>query len=200
MSYRSRYLNDSACGASVTCLDASVDTLGARCSTHLQQQTACASLPKATQLNLLFGPLWASPPAGPEYGVVGTPDGAFNNFNTLIRSSALDRTVMTARSFLDAVFPSINQPSDTAYLPDGQQARRRKQHGKGGTEHSGVHGNPGQDGRNICWRVALACPQPPVGSPSGMQVVPVYSKPDDGDALTRAYTACPAYDKRLLSW
>lgn len=35
--------------------------------------------------------------AGPEYGVVGTPDGLFNNYNTLVRSSSLDRTIMTAR-------------------------------------------------------------------------------------------------------
>ena len=61
------------------------------------------------------------PPAGPEYGIVGTPDGVFNNYNTLVRSSALDRTIMTARSFLDAVFPPINLPTDTKYLPDGQQ-------------------------------------------------------------------------------
>lgn len=34
---------------------------------------------------------------GPEYGVVGSPDGLFNNYNTLVRSSSLDRTIMTAR-------------------------------------------------------------------------------------------------------
>lgn len=89
---------------------------------------------------------------GPEYGVVGTPNGTWNNFNSLFRSSALDRTIMTARSFLDAVFPPINPPTDTQYLPDGQQ------------------------------------------------VVPVYSLPEDGNTLTRAYTACPTYDARLLDW
>lgn len=35
--------------------------------------------------------------------MVGTPNGTWNNFNSLFRSSALDRTIMTARSFLDAV-------------------------------------------------------------------------------------------------
>lgn len=54
---------------------------------------------------------------------MGSPDGEFNNFNTLVRSSSLDRTIMTARSFLDAVFPPINQPTPERYLPDGQQAR-----------------------------------------------------------------------------
>ncbi|PRW05761.1 acid phosphatase [Chlorella sorokiniana] len=58
---------------------------------------------------------------GPEYGVVGSPDGLFNNFNTMVRSSSLDRTIMTARSFLDGAFPPINQPTATKYLPDGQQ-------------------------------------------------------------------------------
>ncbi|KAL4457857.1 hypothetical protein ABPG75_012722 [Micractinium tetrahymenae] len=89
---------------------------------------------------------------GPEYGVVGTADGTWNNFNTLFRSSALDRTIMTARSFLDAVFPPMNVPTTSQYLPDGQQ------------------------------------------------VVPVYSLPEDGNTLTRAYTACPTYDTRLLNW
>lgn len=88
----------------------------------------------------------------PEYGVVGSADGIFNNFNTLLRSSSLDRAIMTARSFLDAVFPPINQPTDTTYLPDRQQ------------------------------------------------VVPVYSQAADGDAIIRGYTACPAYDNRLLEW
>jgi hypothetical protein len=84
---------------------------------------------------------------------VGTPDGPFNNYNVLARSSSLDRTIMTARSFLDAVFPPINTPTNDSYLPDGQQ------------------------------------------------VVPVYSLPEDGSGtLLRAYTACPAYDARLLAW
>ncbi len=83
---------------------------------------------------------------------MGTANGSFNNFNTLFRSSALDRTIMTARSFLAAVFPAINQPTNTTYLPGREQ------------------------------------------------VVPVYSEPDDGDALIRSYTACPAYDSHLISW
>lgn len=33
-----------------------------------------------------------------------------------------------------------------------------------------------------------------------LQVVPVYSLPEDGNTLTRAYTACPTYDARLLDW
>ncbi len=29
--------------------------------------------------------------------MVGSPDGLFNNYNTHVRSSSLDRTIMTAR-------------------------------------------------------------------------------------------------------
>jgi hypothetical protein len=36
--------------------------------------------------------------------------------------------------------------------------------------------------------------------PPPLQVVPVYSLPEDGNALIRGYTACPAYDARLLDW
>ena len=52
---------------------------------------------------------------------MGTAAGTFNNHNTLVRSSALDRTIMTARAFLAAAFPPIDQPTNTSYLPDGQQ-------------------------------------------------------------------------------
>jgi hypothetical protein len=78
---------------------------------------------------------------------VGQADGAFNHYNTLIRSSALDRTIMTARSFLDAVFPSINQPTNTSYLPDGQQAS------SSGRAWLGV-------GRGRSHRAGSACPTP----------------------------------------
>lgn len=45
----------------------------------------------------------------------------------------------------------------------------------------------------LCRRPA----SPPLPPP---QVVPVYSLPEDGNTLTRAYTACPTYDARLLDW
>lgn len=63
--------------------------------------------------------------AGPEYGVVGTADGEWNNHNTLFRSSALDRTIMTADSFLAGVFPAIDNVTAMRYLPSGEQVRAR---------------------------------------------------------------------------
>lgn len=66
--------------------------------------------------------LGAAPaPQGPEYGVVNTPGGTWNNYNTLVRSSSLDRTIMTARTFLAAVFPPIDPSTPSRYLPDGSQ-------------------------------------------------------------------------------
>lgn len=38
-----------------------------------------------------------------------------------VRSSSLDRTIMTARAFLDGAFPPLNAPTPDRYLPDGQQ-------------------------------------------------------------------------------
>ena len=36
--------------------------------------------------------------------------------------------------------------------------------------------------------------------PHSTQVIPVYSLPEDGDALLRGYTSCPAYDQRLRAF
>ena len=93
-------------------------------------------------------------PAGPEYGVVGTPDGAFNNFNVLARSSSLDRTIMTARSFLDAVFPPINAPTAARYLPDRQQVvpvYSLPEDGPGGTLLRAYTTCPAYDARLLAW-------------------------------------------------
>lgn len=55
------------------------------------------------------------------YGVINTPGVEFNNFNMDIRSSGLDRTIMTALSFLTGVLPPENNATEERFLPDGQQ-------------------------------------------------------------------------------
>ena len=63
------------------------------------------------------------------YGVVNTNGVAFSNYNLNVRSSALDRTIMTALSFLTGVLPPLNNATATRFLPDGQQARLHHQIG-----------------------------------------------------------------------
>ena len=64
---------------------------------------------------------------GDQYGVIRSPGVGFNNYNTLVRSSSLDRTIQSAVSFLSGVFTA--QPdaaTDSAYLPTGQQVREQR--------------------------------------------------------------------------
>ena len=58
---------------------------------------------------------------GDLYGVINATGVGFNNFNTLVRTSALDRTVQSAVSFLSGVFPALYNATVVAYLPSGQQ-------------------------------------------------------------------------------
>ena len=58
---------------------------------------------------------------GDLYGVINTTGVGFNNYNTLVRSSALDRTVQSAIGFLSGIFPADDVPTSTSYLPSGQQ-------------------------------------------------------------------------------
>jgi len=74
--------------------------------------TTCAT-------NCLVGP--DSLVSEPRYGLINSIQGVFNSYNTLIRSSGLDRTISTARAFLDGVFPSSVALADSTGLPDGQQ-------------------------------------------------------------------------------
>jgi hypothetical protein len=46
---------------------------------------------------------------------------AFHRYNTLVRSSYLDRTVMSAMSFTAGAFPNRNDISDTRWLPNALQ-------------------------------------------------------------------------------
>jgi hypothetical protein len=111
------------------------------------------------------------------YGAVGAANVSWINANVRVVSSTLDRTLLSARAFLEGasrgahvcapappacadtlrragVFPPTNTPTASAYLP------------------------------------------------SGAQPVPVFSvaAADTDDAFVRTYTKCPAYEARLLSW
>ncbi len=57
-----------------------------------------------------------------DYGVVG-PGVGFNHYNSLMRSSGLDRTLTSAQSYLAGMFPPRATVSATTYLPTGQQVR-----------------------------------------------------------------------------
>lgn len=46
-----------------------------------------------------------SQPGREGYGVVNKPGTGFHNYNTLVNSSGLDRTILSANSFLAGVFP-----------------------------------------------------------------------------------------------
>lgn len=66
----------------------------------------------------------AAPGSGPLYGVTGSPDVGFSNYNTFANTSALDRTIMSADSFLAGVFPAIAVQDDAtngSYVPTGEQ-------------------------------------------------------------------------------
>ncbi len=43
------------------------------------------------------------------YGVYGTPSTGFTNYNTWVRSSGLDRAILSANGFMAGVFPPIVQ-------------------------------------------------------------------------------------------
>ena len=58
---------------------------------------------------------------GDNYGVINASGVGFNNYNTLVRSSALDRTVQSVVSFLAGIFPAVEKVSPSEYLPSGQQ-------------------------------------------------------------------------------
>lgn len=71
-----RYLNPSSCKQDNTCL-------------------VTSSIP----VNI------SGQPGAPLYGVVNQPGIAFHNYNVLVRSSGLDRAILSARSYLEGVFP-----------------------------------------------------------------------------------------------
>lgn len=125
------------------------------------------------------------------------------------------------------VFPPINPPTPTQYLPDGQQVRpgrpgRRRRWQYGNRDHTAAPAAlPQAPG---CWAPAAVALKSCAARASAAhtarmlrtqgrgpirvaaprhaapQVVPVYSLPEDGNTITRAYTACPTYDARLLAW
>lgn len=60
---------------------------------------------------------------GNAYGLINSTNVGFNNYNTLFTSSALDRTLESAQSFLAGIFPAIPVNSTTEFIPTGQQVR-----------------------------------------------------------------------------
>jgi hypothetical protein len=62
-------------------------------------QTTCAASRPATCL---------SDPGHEQYGVYGKPGIGFHNYNALAGSSGLDRTLLSAESFLSGVFPAAS--------------------------------------------------------------------------------------------
>lgn len=59
--------------------------------------------------------------SGDMYGLYGSPDSGFTNYNTYVQSSALDRTLMSADCFLAGAFPNTNNASATKFVPTGAQ-------------------------------------------------------------------------------
>ncbi|KAG2435149.1 hypothetical protein HXX76_007234 [Chlamydomonas incerta] len=62
--------------------------------------------------------------SGGKYGVVGQPGVGFGNFDVYVRSSALDRTIMSGLCFFNGVFPAdpaAPAANPAAYLPTGAQ-------------------------------------------------------------------------------
>ncbi len=53
--------------------------------------------------------------------MINTTGVGFNEYNTLVRSSALSRSVQSAISFLAGIFSGLDNTTATAYLPTGQQ-------------------------------------------------------------------------------
>lgn len=113
VAFRQRYLNQSACGN--TCLMGPEDTVGK--SPTIDQKLEISNHRR-------------SPPPlpAPRYGLLGSPGVHFHAYNSLVRSSGLDRTISTARAFTDGAFPSLDDAVDTdgaaanaTGLPDGEQ-------------------------------------------------------------------------------
>jgi hypothetical protein len=43
-----------------------------------------------------------------QYGLLNAPRVGYTNYNTLVNSSALDRTLVTGNRFMEGVFPSLS--------------------------------------------------------------------------------------------
>jgi hypothetical protein len=50
-----------------------------------------------------------------QYGLINSPRVGFTNYNTLINSSALDRTLVTGNRFMEGVFPGQSSPPVPIY-------------------------------------------------------------------------------------
>ncbi|MEW5318965.1 MAG: hypothetical protein WDW38_010143 [Sanguina aurantia] len=60
---------------------------------------------------------------GLSYGAINTTGNGFNHYNTYVRSSALDRTLMSSTGFFSGIFPANSTMATSAlFIPTGQQA------------------------------------------------------------------------------
>lgn len=142
------------------------------------------------------------------YGVFGTPSTGFTNYNTLVRSSGLDRAVLSANGFMAGVFPPVLPANATAALTAASYANSQV---AGGwwvgcahmveCAHKYIYVHPCIQ---ICVHICMSqythtcITYPSITSPT--QPVPVYNTPDSEDMFARAYTRCPVYQRRLDAW
>lgn len=61
-------------------------------------------------------PTCLASPGREQYGVINQPGVGFSNYNSYANSSALDRTIMSANSFLAGVFPTASGANSTISL------------------------------------------------------------------------------------
>lgn len=142
----------------------------------------------------------------PKYGVVTDDDVSFSNYNTFVVSSALDRSILSARSFMTGAArrPRVLPRRGPALLPRGTKNCEGPPHPPSFvTPHCSSKNAPAaRAGVFPDVNVPRATPYGNVYLPDGAQPVPIYTAAgaDADDILVRAYTKCPAFEKRLAAW
>ncbi|GIL62620.1 hypothetical protein Vafri_16819 [Volvox africanus] len=59
---------------------------------------------------------------GTKYGVLNQPGVGFGNFNLYVRSSSLDRAILSGQCFFNGIFPpDPTDSTNTSYMPTGEQ-------------------------------------------------------------------------------
>lgn len=82
MAFRARYIDPASCSASNTAAAAGSGGAATQTDTCLDRSASPTKL----------------------YGLIHAPNVTFHNYNTLVRSSSVDRTILSARSFLQGAF------------------------------------------------------------------------------------------------
>lgn len=144
------------------------------------------------------------------YGPITAATATWNNFNVLVLSSALDRSIMSAQSFMKVTHtptpPMSFHPCGSA-LPKFQCLPQWASQGESVfildsftvrfVPYLLTHAPPAQGlfpNKNV--------PTLTKYLPDGDQPVPVYSVAgkDNDDTLIRTYTKCPAFDAKIQQW